>query len=91
MHAETRRRDLERYIAESRDVRRKVVWTGALGVAIATAFGLGGAGSTAVFAIALIALVIASAGAWITTAHIQDFEKELRGPFNARTRPTRRR
>jgi hypothetical protein len=68
MQAETRRRDLEQYIADSRAVRRKVVWVGAIGLALGTVS----------LMITLVALVVAGAGAWITTAHIQDFEKELR-------------
>ena len=88
MQVETRRRDLETYIANSRDVRRKVIWAGAIGVAVAVVLSVGGAGVTAVFAVALIALVIAGAGAWITTAHIQDFEKEL-GPRRHRRRDPR--
>jgi hypothetical protein len=78
MQAETRRRELETFIADSRAVRRKVVWAGAVGLAFALALRIAGLG-TASLAIALVAVVIAGAGAWITTAHIQDFEKELRG------------
>jgi hypothetical protein len=78
MQVESRRRDLETFIANSRDVRRKVVWAGASGLVLALALRIAGLG-TASLAVALVAAVIAGAGAWITTAHIQDFEKELRG------------
>ena len=77
MQPETRRRELETFIADSREVRRKVVWAGAIGLGFALALRIAGL-ATASLALALVALVIAGAGAWITTAHIQDFEKELR-------------
>jgi len=78
MQAETRHQDLEKYIADSRDVRRKVIGAGAIGLTLAIAARIADLGTVSAM-IALVALIIAGAGAWITTAHIQDFEKELRG------------
>ncbi len=85
------RAQLERDLARSLAMRRRVAWLGVVGAAIAVVCLVGGAPGMVTFSVLAIVTITVAGGLWITQSHIDDFAGQLcrsRSPANAGLRTT---
>lgn len=85
---------LERDLARSRAMRRRVGWLGVVGAMTLLACIAGGAAGMVTFSVIAIFGITVAGGLWITQSHIDDFASQLcraRSPANGglRTAPRR--
>lgn len=85
------RAEMERHIANSRRVRRRVVRVALCIAAVAVVLLVTGMGTQWWLGAAALAAIVGGSGVWITHGHIAEFEKMLREPTRLSGRPTPRR
>jgi len=82
------RAEVQRHVANSRAVRKRVVRVALCIAAVALVFLVTGMSTRWWLGTAALAAIVGGSGVWITHGHIAEFERMLREPTRLSGRPT---